>query len=343
MIRIAPTARRSDATNPAANARPAQGLALVALLACALGALPAPAHAASDPDPDAFRLAAALSALESDPALAERASLERYKARQALAALQATRSRDRAHALFLAEAWVQAARDAAQAEALLAQGAELDRERDQIMLDASRREAADAQREADRLRQQQLVREEEAARQAEAGELAMAQATADTVAASAQASQAMKLADARAKEAELARKEADLAAAVANVGLDDASALPPSRRVGNRTVYTLPGTAFASGSTRLGAGAQGSLKRLASTLRGKSGIRIEAHTDSQGADAANLALSQQRAEAVRAALAGAGIQAASMRAVGKGETAPVADNADAAGRARNRRVEISAP
>jgi outer membrane protein OmpA-like peptidoglycan-associated protein len=113
--------------------------------------------------------------------------------------------------------------------------------------------------------------------------------------------------------------------------------------VGNRTVYTLPGTAFASGSTRLGSGAQVSLKQLAAALRGKSGIRIEAHTDSQGADAANLALSQQRAEAVRTALAAAGVPAASMRAVGKGEAAPVADNADASGRARNRRVEISAP
>jgi outer membrane protein OmpA-like peptidoglycan-associated protein len=154
----------------------------------------------------------------------------------------------------------------------------------------------------------------------------------------------MKLADARAKEAELARKEAELAAAVADVGLDEAArGLPPSRRVGNRTLYTLPGTAFASGSTRLGSGAQGSLKLLAAVLRGKSGIRIEAHTDSQGADAANLALSQRRAEAVRAALAAAGVPAAKMQAVGKGEAAPVADNASAPGRARNRRVEISAP
>jgi outer membrane protein OmpA-like peptidoglycan-associated protein len=315
-------------------------LIIATLLACALAAT---AVAASDPDPDALRLAAALSALESDPALVDRAPLERYKARQALAVLQAARSRDRAHALYLAEAWVQAARDAAQAEALLQQGVQLDRERDQILLEASRREAADAQREAEHLRQQQMLREEEAAREAEAGQLAMAQATADTQAASAQASQAMKLADARAKEAELARKEAELAAAVADVGMDDAASLPPSRRVGNRTVYTLPGTAFASGSTRLGAGAQGSLKLLAATLRGKSAIRIEAHTDSQGADAANLALSQRRAEAVRMALSAAGVPAARMQAVGKGEAAPVADNARAAGRARNRRVEISAP
>jgi outer membrane protein OmpA-like peptidoglycan-associated protein len=325
-----------------AGARWLSAAALGLLLGCALLTAPA-ARAASDPDPDVLRLSSALAALDADPALADRAGLERFKARQALATLQAARSRDRAHALFLAESWVKAAQDAAQADALQAQAVELDRERDQILLEASRREAAEAQREAERLRQQQLLREEESLRQAESEREAIAQAAAESQAATAQASQAMKLADARAKETELARKEAELAAAVANEGLDDATALPPSRRVGGRTVYTLPGTAFASGSTRLGAGAQGSLHLLAAALRGKADIRIEAHTDSQGADAANLALSRKRAEAVRSALAAAGVPAARMQAVGKGEAGPVADNATASGRARNRRVEISVP
>ena len=42
-----------------------------------------------------------------------------------------------------------------------------------------------------------------------------------------------------------------------------------------------------------------------------------------------------------AALAEAGVAQARMTAVGKGETDPVTDNGSAAGRARNRRVEIS--
>jgi outer membrane protein OmpA-like peptidoglycan-associated protein len=298
---------------------------------------------AADPDPDAIRLAAAIAALDNDAALAGRGALERFQARQALAALQAARKRDRPHLLLLAEARVHAARDAAQAEVLREQGIALDRERDQILLEASRREAEAAQREADRLRQQQLLREEEAERQAEAERLAAEQLTAQTEAATAQADQAMKLADARAKEAELAKLEAELAAAVADEGLDDVAALPPSRRAGGRTIYTLPGSAFASGSSRLGAGASGSLRLLAAELRGKRDVRVEAHTDSQGGDAANLALSQKRADAVRAALESAGVPKGRIQAVGRGETAPVADNGSAPGRARNRRVEISVP
>ncbi len=312
--------------------------ALFALLVTV--ALAPPVRAASGPDLDLVRLSADLTALDADPALAGRARLERYKAHQALATLQVARSRDRAHALFLAEAWVRAARDAAQADALHEQSIALDRERDQILLEASRRDAEASQAESERLRMQQLVREEDAQRQAEANRLAADQATADTDAANAQASQALKLADARAKDAELARKQAELASALADVGKDE-GAMPPSRTQGGRTVYTLAGSAFASGSSRLGATGRASIGTLAGELRGKSGIRVEAHTDSQGSDAINLALSQKRADAVRDALVAAGVPAGRIRAVGLGEGQPVADNSTEAGRARNRRVEVS--
>ncbi len=153
------------------------------------------ARAADQPDPAIARLAAVLGALDSDPALADKAPLERFKARQSLADAQVVRSRDRAHALILANAWVLAARDAAQAELLNQQSAQLDRERDQIMLEASRRDAELARREADRLRLQSLAREEEAQRLAES----MAQDQQAVEHSEAQASQALKLADARAR------------------------------------------------------------------------------------------------------------------------------------------------
>jgi uncharacterized surface protein with fasciclin (FAS1) repeats/outer membrane protein OmpA-like peptidoglycan-associated protein len=71
-------------------------------------------------------------------------------------------------------------------------------------------------------------------------------------------------------------------------------------------------------------------------------ITIEGHTDADGSDAANLALSQRRAEAVKLALVERGIAAAVLVPQGFGESRPVADNATVEGKARNRRVQFSA-
>jgi outer membrane protein OmpA-like peptidoglycan-associated protein len=295
------------------------------------------------------QLNARLAALDADPALAGRARLERFQARASLDAAVAARSRDRAHALYVARARVAAAELAAQAEALRQQSAQLDRERDQIELEASRRQALAAQREADRLRRQALAREEEAQREAEAMAVERAQLEESSASADAAAEQAMRLAEARAEETRLARKEAELAAAlnadtngtVAKAASGGAVAAPLSARgSGKGTVYTLPGTAFASGSATLAPSAIASLRSLFSAIGSKKTLRVEAHTDSQGPEAANLALSQKRADAVKRALVDAGIGAARIRAVGKGEGSPVADNATAEGRGRNRRVEI---
>jgi OOP family OmpA-OmpF porin len=67
---------------------------------------------------------------------------------------------------------------------------------------------------------------------------------------------------------------------------------------------------------------------------------VEGHTDSQGSDAANLALSQRRADAVLKYLVDHGISSARLTARGYGETQPVADNGTAEGRAQNRRVVL---
>jgi len=64
------------------------------------------------------------------------------------------------------------------------------------------------------------------------------------------------------------------------------------------------------------------------------------HTDSIGSDAYNQRLSVRRAEAVKAYLVSKGIERNRVYTEGKGEKQPVADNRTAAGRAKNRRVEI---
>jgi outer membrane protein OmpA-like peptidoglycan-associated protein len=308
------------------------------MLWAALLAAPATAFAqsAAEHEQAVAALVAELRTLEGDPSLADRAGLERLKARQAVAAAQEAKRRDREHSVRIAGLRIAAARAAAEADLLVAQSAQLDSERDQIMLEASRREAERVRRENERLRLQGLAREE--ALQRELEETAAAQTIA-LEAAEAEAAQARKLAQARAREAELARKEAELAAAVAGGDITDAPA-PPSRREGGRTVYTLAGNAFGSGSASLTAQAQASLRTLAASLSGGGAIRIEGHTDSQGAEAANQALSKRRADAVRRALEDAGVAAGRLSATGKGEGSPVADNGSADGRARNRRVEI---
>ena len=67
---------------------------------------------------------------------------------------------------------------------------------------------------------------------------------------------------------------------------------------------------------------------------------IGGHTDSVGSAALNKRLSQRRADAVRDYLIGKGIAADRLSAYGYGEEFPIDTNKTAAGRARNRRVEI---
>jgi outer membrane protein OmpA-like peptidoglycan-associated protein len=281
-----------------------------------------------------------MAAMDSDPAVADLAGLERLKARQAIAVLQVARSKDREQALYLAQRRIDAADAAAHAELLQQQSAQLDRERDQIMIEASRIAAQQARREAEILRMQKQASDEEAQRLAAAAEaerVASAQAVSNAQAASAQA---RKLAEARSREAQLARKEAELASAVAADSMGDTAALPPMHRDGGKNVYTLSGSAFATGRATLTGAGLASLNRLAGVLGSSASLRIEGFTDSQGSDAANLNLSRQRADAVRRALIGAGLNAGSIQIVGRGKQAPVADNGSAEGRARNRRVDI---
>ncbi|MES2257232.1 MAG: OmpA family protein [Pseudomonadota bacterium] len=64
------------------------------------------------------------------------------------------------------------------------------------------------------------------------------------------------------------------------------------------------------------------------------------HTDSVGTDEYNQKLSIRRAEAVKAYITSKGVEANRVYTEGKGEKQPVDDNKTAAGRAKNRRVEI---
>lgn len=70
-------------------------------------------------------------------------------------------------------------------------------------------------------------------------------------------------------------------------------------------------------------------------------LEIAGHTDSQGSEEGNRALSQARADAVLLALQGRRVEVSLMRAVGYGESRPIADNGSEEGRDANRRIEIT--
>jgi len=84
------------------------------------------------------------------------------------------------------------------------------------------------------------------------------------------------------------------------------------------------------------------LKQLAQTLKENPGlqVRIEGHTDNVGKAAANLKLSQTRAEAVRDYLTEQGVPQKQLSAEGFGSKRPIASNATRTGRILNRRVEF---
>lgn len=100
---------------------------------------------------------------------------------------------------------------------------------------------------------------------------------------------------------------------------------------------------FGSGSSALGSGATGRLAPLAAFLTKQPATRIQitGHTDSQGSESSNLDLSARRAQSVGAYLNSTGVEMNRVSSIGLGEASPVATNATAAGRAINRRVEVT--
>jgi OOP family OmpA-OmpF porin len=84
------------------------------------------------------------------------------------------------------------------------------------------------------------------------------------------------------------------------------------------------------------------LDRVADLLTRKHlNLKLSGHTDNVGNKTRNLALSRERAEAVKAYLVGKGVNASKIEAVGYGSSQPIASNKTAAGRQKNRRVEFT--
>lgn len=107
--------------------------------------------------------------------------------------------------------------------------------------------------------------------------------------------------------------------------------------------WVTQGILFATGRADLQPESRPVLKEIAATLKqhGDLKILIEGHTDNVGAPASNLALSDARAAAVKAALVSDfGVDGGRITTRGLGDTKPAVPNATATGRAQNRRVEV---
>jgi len=99
---------------------------------------------------------------------------------------------------------------------------------------------------------------------------------------------------------------------------------------------------FESGSATLTAAGRSILDEMVVAMKqvGDQQVQVIGHTDDVGRREANVALSLQRAIAVKAYLEGAGVAADNLSVQGFGPDRPVADNTTTEGRARNRRIEF---
>jgi outer membrane protein OmpA-like peptidoglycan-associated protein len=107
-------------------------------------------------------------------------------------------------------------------------------------------------------------------------------------------------------------------------------------------ILKLQDVEFYSGSDRLTPSGQRTLNQVAAVLSKYPGMPVEiaGHTDSLGNAESNLALSRQRAAAVKQYLIGKGIVGGTLTDVGFGASKPIASNATRTGRQENRRVEF---
>lgn len=114
-------------------------------------------------------------------------------------------------------------------------------------------------------------------------------------------------------------------------------------RQGDELLLRMPsGITFATNQSSIQPQFQTTLDQVATTLAEypKTMIDVLGHTDSDGAEAYNQTLSEQRAQSVSSYLARRGVDPVRIATMGYGETRPITTNETPDGKAQNRRVEI---
>jgi outer membrane protein OmpA-like peptidoglycan-associated protein/opacity protein-like surface antigen len=116
-----------------------------------------------------------------------------------------------------------------------------------------------------------------------------------------------------------------------------------AKEVVEKVNYAAKNVFFATGSYQLLPKSFAALNAVVTLLKADETlmIDIDGHTDAQGSEESNQVLSDNRAGAVKNYLVSKGIDASRLKSAGYGELKPVADNTTAAGRAKNRRTEMT--
>jgi outer membrane protein OmpA-like peptidoglycan-associated protein len=209
--------------------------------------------------------------------------------------------------------------------------------------------AQSAQNDAAAARQERSAAEQakaealQAKADADRARMAAEQARADAVAQQQQLAQEADRARMAAADSDRLRLKAEQDQAVLRQQLlDQFNSILQTRDTARGLIVNMSDVLFDTGRYTLKPGAREKLAKVSGIILGHPGLKIavEGHTDSVGGDEYNMRLSENRASAVRDFLVAQGVSAGSVTSQGFGKTMPVADNATAAGRQQNRRVEL---
>ncbi len=262
------------------------------------------------------------------------------------------------HLAYVAKQQVAIARETADQKAAELAVTNAGAERDAVRLEARTREAEAAQRNA----QYSQLQSEASQRQSEASQRQSEASQRQSDASRRSAEQSRLDSEAAQRSAEASQRQAGAEREAANVALlnaQDARAQTEeaqrrslqleaqlrdmeAKKTDRGMVVTLGDVLFDTNEAQLKSGGMRNVQKLADFFRQypQRNVMIEGFTDSTGSDGHNQQLSDRRADSVRTALLGMGMDSQRITWRGYGESFPVAGNDTAAGRQMNRRVEV---